>query len=126
MKVCTACNESKDESDFHKRPDNDLPRNECKPCARVRMKNNDYKRKYGISYADFKYIIVTQDGKCKLCGVELTQEGTKGGKQRPVLDHCHSVGHVRGVLCHCCNLGLGHFHDDIEKLKQAINYLETN
>ena len=33
------------------------------------------------------------------------------------VDHCHSGGHVRGLLCNSCNIGLGMFKDNIESLK---------
>jgi hypothetical protein len=40
------------------------------------------------------------------------------------VDHDHITGKVRGLLCNDCNLGIGHFKDNIEKLKLAIKYLE--
>lgn len=39
------------------------------------------------------------------------------------VDHCHSTGKIRGVLCRPCNLGLGYFRDDPERLLRAIKYL---
>lgn len=39
------------------------------------------------------------------------------------LDHCHESGEIRGVLCHNCNVGLGHFRDSPELLVRAINYV---
>lgn len=43
-------------------------------------------------------------------------------KPHPI-DHEHSSGRVRGVLCHSCNLALGHFKDDPERLARAAAYL---
>lgn len=40
------------------------------------------------------------------------------------IDHCHSTNIIRGILCSNCNLGIGHFKDDIDLLKKAINYLK--
>jgi len=40
------------------------------------------------------------------------------------VDHCHTTGKVRGLLCNNCNLALGNFKDKIENLKSAINYLK--
>ena len=41
-----------------------------------------------------------------------------------VIDHNHETNIVRGLLCHNCNVGLGHFKDSVGYLKEAINYLE--
>lgn len=39
------------------------------------------------------------------------------------VDHNHKTGKIRSTLCRKCNLGLGHFDDDLEKLQSAIKYL---
>jgi hypothetical protein len=39
------------------------------------------------------------------------------------VDHNHMTGKVRGLLCHHCNVGIGHFEDNIVLLSNAITYL---
>ena len=59
-----------------------------------------------------------QSGKCAICGVEINTLCKKAS-----LDHDHTNGKVRGVLCFRCNGGLGHFKDDATTLLKAIQYL---
>jgi hypothetical protein len=47
----------------------------------------------------------------------------RAGAIRPV-DRDHAFGTVRGVLCFRCNVALGQFDDDIQKFRNAIDYLE--
>ena len=42
-----------------------------------------------------------------------------------VVDHCHRTKRIRGILCHRCNLGIGHFNDDPGVLRAAAKYLEN-
>lgn len=46
-------------------------------------------------------------------------------KSRLYLDHCHTTGKIRGMLCLQCNSGLGSFRDDTERLTAAIEYLKS-
>ena len=70
-------------------------------------------RKYGISESQHSALRDTQKGVCAICG-----EQTKFR-----IDHDHSTGQVRGLLCHGCNAGLGFFKDDPERLRAAQSYL---
>lgn len=75
--------------------------------------------KYGLTYQAYQDLLKSQDYKCAICGLS---ESTKG--KGLSVDHCHTTGKVRGLLCTNCNLGIGSFTDDIQKLKLAISYLE--
>jgi len=85
---------------------------------------------YGINNGQRKQILTEQNNKCKICSKEIsftgqTQKGDNS-KESAVLDHCHSTGNVRGVLCTPCNRALGLFKDSQDILNSAINYLNQN
>lgn len=68
---------------------------------------------YGISLADKRNMELDQRGACKIC---------KSLKPL-VVDHDHSTGTIRGLLCDNCNKGLGMFVDNQELLRRAAIYL---
>jgi hypothetical protein len=80
------------------------------PAARQRrvdwIRKNYHQWKYGLSINDVETLFVKQDGKCAICG-----EAFKNRKTLCV-DHDHSTGNVRNLLCKRCNLGLGHFREN--------------
>jgi len=82
-----------------------------------------YKRNYGVGLEQVLKMRELQGDKCAICG----QAGFKmrvDNKHSLVVDHCHSTGAVRGLLCHNCNRALGLLGDDVERFKTAIRYLE--
>lgn len=92
-------------------------------CASKAMTDNYLRNSYGISYEDFHKMFEEQNGKCKICrkaGFPLVS----GQKIYLNVDHCHTTGAVRGLLCHNCNRALGLLQDDIAILKSAVEYLE--
>lgn len=77
------------------------------------------KRKYGIDHEEYQWMVVRQGNLCAICG----SANPGGGRKRWQVDHCHSTGAVRGLLCNRCNLGLGYFSDSPATLGRAIAYL---
>jgi predicted nucleic acid-binding Zn ribbon protein len=76
-------------------------------------------QKYDITYLEYHNLLELQNNACAIC--ESMEWGFKG----PNIDHCHSTGKVRGLLCQWCNRGLGIFEDDYTKLERAIEYLKA-
>lgn len=134
MPVCTTCNVEKPVENFYKRKDRPIKRtSSCKECRRTKQqeawtprKQGAYKLKfnYGLSVDDYRTMLVKQGGVCAICQKPETSKANNGYTKNLAVDHCHSTGKVRGLLCHHCNTALGKFKDDITLLEAAIKYLK--
>jgi hypothetical protein len=69
-------------------------------------------------------MLLDQDYKCAICKISETEIKHKRNTYFAV-DHCHSTGKVRGLLCNNCNCILGFINDKTEHLNNAIKYLEN-
>jgi hypothetical protein len=81
---------------------------------------NQIELRYGITFQQYEKMRWDQNGLCAICG----RPQRKAKENRLHIDHDHKTGVVRGLLCRGCNMGLGHFEDDIERLESAIRYLK--
>ena len=75
-------------------------------------------RKYGIGVDKYNSLLAEQSGVCAICKTECVS-----GKKLAV-DHNHDTGEVRGLLCCKCNRGLGNFADNLDRLQEAVLYLQ--
>lgn len=138
-KKCRTCGEYKPRSDFSRHANaKGGVQSDCKACAVVLQRersqrqpaktaqirrNSKLKFAYGITIKDYNAMLIVQGGKCAICGT--TEPGGRIGLCGPVfhVDHCHTNGTIRGLLCNSCNLGLGNFKDSVINLAKAIAYL---
>ncbi len=100
----------------HKDELNERRRQKRRTDPKFREREREYRvRRYGMSLDDRHALSVRQGGVCAICRIK---------PRRPLeLDHCHSTGKVRGLLCNPCNIGLGLYHDDPDRLLTAVAYL---
>jgi hypothetical protein len=93
-------------------------RYECRSCARNNSNTVSAIKKIAPP--------VPKDYCCPICNRDESQLSTYGKKKKNVwvLDHCHTTKTFRGWLCHKCNMGLGNFGDNIDRLKRAMDYLK--
>ncbi len=83
-------------------------------------RRNNLRRQYGLTLEDFEELLRTQNGRCAICNSESPGKRSKNWH----VDHDHATGVVRGILCSHCNIALGNFGDDIERMRKAIEYIE--
>lgn len=118
-KTCGTCKKSISIKDFYR----------CKVCdakarrqwaednperSRESSKRRQLKSKYNMTIEEFNALLEGQDGVCKICSLISPPFS---------VDHCHTTGKVRGLLCNQCNRGLGMLGDTSEQLKKAYDYL---
>lgn len=88
-------------------------------------KNKDHqrvqvrRRTYGLTDSAYQAMLIEQRGSCAIC-----QTPFEDLPRAVHIDHCHATGKVRGLLCRTCNLVIGFFKDDTERLLKAAIYLE--
>lgn len=139
-KQCTKCGEFKPniEEFFRHKKDTAYQRKthylsaKCRTCdtkvATAWQKRNpgrakaaSLKRKYGIDKREYEAMADSQDGKCLIC--ERAPIEKYGKSDFLCVDHDHSTGEIRGLLCTRCNLALSGFLDSKKLLKKALEYL---
>lgn len=83
---------------------------------------------YKLDWEDYLNLYDQQHRRCAICKVDIfhLSQGTNFVKSRMAcVDHCHTTGKVRGLLCAECNKGLGNFKDNPVSLRNALEYLEN-
>lgn len=132
-KICTKCNKEQSLTEYHKNKqgkDGRQPR--CRTCLhtaqREYRKSNGYgasiKYRYGITLDDYNRMLMEQQNKCVLCSIEF--ESIPGRLSKPVIDHNHSTGKVRALICHPCNVSLGLVKENPETLLKMVEYLKCS
>jgi hypothetical protein len=132
--ICTKCNTKQKLTEFGK----DATATKgisswCKRCKREARKayrkanpeatklrdfKSDLKRHYGLTINDYNAMLEGQKHCCACCG-----QHSSNFKRGLHVDHDHTTGLVRGLLCTECNPGIGYFQDSVERLEMAITYL---
>lgn len=154
MKKCSKCKEQKPRDEFHNnRSMKDGKEYWCKPCRRtydilkwhntpkeIRLKRNrEWKKQnpervklnrwknnlrvYGLTIEEYEAIKEEQNGLCAICKNPPSGKGPYGKLH---VDHNHTTGEIRGLLCSPCNKAIGIFKENINYLESAIKYLEKH
>lgn len=83
------------------------------------------RRGFGVDAAWHSRTLKKQEYKCAICGCEATDLDRNKGKTRFNVDHDHTTGAVRGLLCSKCNMAIGMLKDSPSLLRKAADYLDS-
>lgn len=75
------------------------------------------KNEYGITLCEYEAMLEQQNGLCAICQNRM---------DKVCIDHCHTSGKVRGLLCDNCNKAIGLLKDNPYVVKGARDYLILN
>lgn len=116
-KSCSNCGEIKPIDQFARQPSSsDGLHSWCLDCSRFVTFVRHLKRNYDLTYIEYTDMIAEQNGICPIC---LRSD------QKLVVDHNHSTGAVRKLLCGRCNTALGMFDENVESILRAAEYLRS-
>jgi len=119
FKKCATCKELLSVKDFTRNVAKGSCgyKSSCKKCLAEynRTKRKDYwiRFAYGQSEGWYNDLVIKQEGKCAICKKE----------SKLVVDHCHTNGNTRELLCNNCNAALGMSGENIITLQNMINYI---
>jgi hypothetical protein len=111
--VCKECLYAKKKSRIQK------PENYNK--ARASQRNSYLKKTFGITSEGYEELLKKAGGCCEVCG--KTETYCRGKLAYFVVDHCHTTGEIRGILCHSCNRAIGQLGDSSDLVDKARRYL---
>lgn len=129
-RVCRSCKDRKPMAEFHWTESRRHRSRMCKACVHARQaeriderrragtiqpRTDRLRREYGLTPEDVEAMRLAQNNACAICARPFGE--------RVHIDHCHETGRVRALLCHNCNLGLGHFRDNVVLLAKAAEYV---
>lgn len=83
------------------------------------------KSRYQLTPEEYQIKLKEQNYKCAICDKDVIDNIRGNNVVALSVDHNHSTGQVRKLLCHGCNTGLGHFREDPELLIKASEYLKN-
>lgn len=116
-KVCSCCNTAKPLTEFYKKDASGRLDAKCKSCRIIK----DREKRLGVSEEEYRRMYHEQGGRCGICRSRLYSKRYK----RFAVDHCHTSGKVRGLLCTNCNTAIGLLKDDPVAIQRAAEWVKV-
>lgn len=81
--------------------------------------------RYGLTVEQHDAMLAAQNGLCAICGSPPNPKGIRAASRLHV-DHNHTTGAVRELLCNGCNLGVGYFRENPALMRASAEYVERH
>lgn len=144
-KFCPKCKKIKNIQDFSTTKKGQKISSHCKKCNKIMLKeyyttdtgknalkqryvrnkesykDAKLKRSFGIGLSEYNTIFKQQNGMCAICGKTEQQNG-----KMLAVDHCHTSGKNRDLLCSSCNICIGFIEKNNLDFQTIINYLKKH
>lgn len=85
-------------------------------------RRNMLKNAYGLTIEGYKELLNKQSGACAICLCPETRK-LRGRVWSLSIDHNHTTGKVRGLLCAACNTALGMLREDPLRVHAMLRYI---
>lgn len=89
------------------------------PTGKIEYEGYRLNSRYHLTKEQRELMYARQKGKCAICTSDIVGRNCH-------TDHDHATGKIRGLLCQRCNMGLGCFKDQIQRLYLAAEYLSKS
>jgi len=83
------------------------------------------KTKYNLLYATYEQMFLEQNGKCKVCDIDISITTSSNSHSTACVDHSHSTGKVRSLLCNHCNRALGLLKENEKVIANLLKYIRS-
>jgi len=119
---CKCCKEEKLANEFYTKRDYGKVVISASKCRQCQLDYQLFKT-FGITRKQYNELLQSQDFSCAICNISEKDYAKQGYRNNFAVDHCHTTGAIRGLLCDQCNRGIGYLKDSTQILASAINYL---
>lgn len=127
-KVCGTCKARKSVNEFYRHSKGKYGRGAmCRDCSTVHVRKQHHLRAYGLTPEDYAAVLAEQGGCCAICGLPESEARWKGKPTSLQVDHDHTTGIARGLVCGPCNRLLITLDEDggERRIAKAREYLAS-
>ena len=75
------------------------------------------RKTYGMTLEQYDVMLAAQNGVCAICQLPESQG------ENLAVDHDHDSKINRALLCRNCNIAIGNFKEDPDRVQRAVEYL---